>query len=658
VRKWIRLQCVRLFEALRPKLDQGATIDVLKGELRSVYQELVAATDAARDEYMEGVAELREARSMMGSGPWVIGPEAASSADAILKKAYESYRPGVALRENAITQQGAFGEIDLMLENIGWRREASLSWMEFSRWGIQQIILISRLYYIKNPLIRRGIDVSASYVFGRGVEVSSDNQSANDVLKRFFENNQKVLGQIALTELEKRKYYDGNLFFVFFVDEKASGDVLARTIDATEIQDIITNPEDSDEPWFYRRVWTQRNFNPDTGAVSTVSREAYYPDIDYAPNVRQEFINTKPVMWGNPVIHRKCGAIAKWHFGCPLIYPALPWAKTSRRLLESIFTVKKSLAQFAMTLTTKGGIQAIQGAKQALGTNVGPNSANGIWDTNPTANDASIFSSGPGTKLEAFKTAGAGGNPEDVRRYIHWVCICFGIPETWMADASVGTVATAQSLDRPTELNFMEKQEAWREDLTKIAKFVLAASNKAVGGKLREAFSKQRVDQIHVVECPRSKKPNGEWVWEAASKPNTINVKVNFPAIREGDMPANVKAIVEAMTLDNKGGQIVGIDEKVGAGMLYAELGYENYEDILDQQYPKSKYDPDRTTALLPAPIGKVEPDPGGVPQDPGGKDPKPQDKKVAAAEAHMTPNQREELIVRFKEAIKRLRVA
>ena len=77
---------------------------------------------------------------------------------------------------------------------------------------------ICRLYYIKNAIIRRLINISSFYVFGRGVEVSSPDETANEVLKEFFDRNSKVLGQVALTDLERRKYYDGNLFFVFFAD--------------------------------------------------------------------------------------------------------------------------------------------------------------------------------------------------------------------------------------------------------------------------------------------------------------------------------------------------------------------------------------------------------------------------------------------------------
>ena len=450
MRRWVQLQAARVFNALRPKPDLEPVVRELSSALAGMRQ----TDDEARNDYMESISELREARQMAGVGPWTIGAAAAKETDAILNQAYESYRPGVQLKENAITATGAMGDIDLMLENIGWRREASLAWMEFSRWGIQQIILICRLNYIKNTYIRRCIDIAAAYVFGRGVEISSDNQAADDVLKGFFDANSKVLGQIGLTNLEKRKYYDGNLFFVFFVDKENSGAVSVRTIDATEIQDIITDTQDSDTPWFYRRTWLQRNFDPANGSVTTTSAEAYYPDIDYNPPEKIATINSRPVMWENPVMHRKCGAIAKWHFGCPLIYPALPWAKTARRLLESIYTVKKSLANFSWSLTTQGrpaGYPRGQAAKLGSRRSVGPEQRKrGMGTRKHRAMDASTFVSGPGTgKLEAMRTAGAGGNPEDVRRYIHCICMTVGIPETWLADASVGTVATAQSLDRP-----------------------------------------------------------------------------------------------------------------------------------------------------------------------------------------------------------------
>ena len=209
----MRKSLIRLIVWLHRKLvqppkrtaEEQAQLDTIR-EQRRLLNEAGAREAQYRADYVERAMELVEAKAMTGAGPWLVAESRASAAQGETR-----------IREsNPITSQGAFGDIELALQNVEWRREINLSWLEFSRWGIQQIILISRLYYIKNPFIRRLIDICAIYVFGRGVEVSSDDDAANEVLKQFFEANKTTLGQIALVELEKRKYYDGNLFFAFF----------------------------------------------------------------------------------------------------------------------------------------------------------------------------------------------------------------------------------------------------------------------------------------------------------------------------------------------------------------------------------------------------------------------------------------------------------
>jgi hypothetical protein len=127
-----------------------------------------------------------------------------------------------------------------------------------------------------------------------------------------------------------------------------------------------------------------------------------------------------------------------------------------------------------MTITTKGGQQAIEGLKQQLATTVGPSAA--LWDTNPTPVNASTFVSGPGTELQFMNQSGKGGDPEEVRQFKLMSTMCVGVPETFLSDVSTGNLATATTLDRPTELVFLERQEAWREDLVVISKYVLGIS--------------------------------------------------------------------------------------------------------------------------------------------------------------------------------------
>jgi hypothetical protein len=542
--------------------------------------EAQAREDRYRADYMERAAELVEAKQMAGAGPWLVH-EARGQVNT----------PGARLREaTPLDSQGAYGDLELALQNVEWRRQVNLSWLEFSRWGIQQIILISRLYYLKNPICRRLVDVCAAYVFARGVEVTTNDDAANETLKEFFERNKCVLGQNALVAHERSKDTDGNLFFVFFADKADKGLTTIRTIDATEIADIICDPDDADTPWYYRRTWDQRTFDAQTGVTAVEQKSCWYPALDYDPAEKIPTINTLPVMWDCPVLHRKTGAVAKWHFGCPRLYPMLDWAREARRFLEACASVRQSLSQFALTLTTKGGQQALEGVKAQMSTTVGPTSQ--IWDQNPPAGRGSTFASGPGTKLEAFKTTGAGFSPEDVRQYKLMCAMVKGVPETFLGDVSTGNLATATSLDRPTETMFLELQEAWREDLQTIAGYVLDVSKGAPSGALRES----RHD-FPVRECARKARGDGRRVYEAM-KPSKdsgdIEIQVNFPNIREGDVPALVQATVEAMTLGNKFGQIAGIDEKEGVKLLYDYLGVEDGEALAELQYPEGTYEQDR----------------------------------------------------------------
>jgi hypothetical protein len=617
MRRWFLALLKRLYLRLSPQKPEPP-LSPRERAIAEAYLELDAKQRERREAGAELIAEMVEAVRMSGSGPWKISPEVVQQSNRLIASAQKSMaqESAMPLRE-AYPQmsQGAFGDIELALQNVDWMRQINLSWLEFTRWGIQQIILISRLYYIKNPILRRLIDISAAYVFGRGVEISSTNDTANEVLKQFVEDNRMVLGQIGLSKLEKAKYYDGNIFFAFFPDKLNTGKVKLRTIDATEMQEIISDPDDSDTEWYFKRSWSQKIWNGDTGIWDFVTQTKYYPALNYEPTVKPKTFNTYEIVWDVPIHHRKCGEVAKWVFGCPIIYPAIDWARAARRFLEACMTVRLSLATIAATLTTKGGQQAMEGAKQQLSTTVGPSAA--IWDTNPTPVNAAIFASGPGTTLQAFNTRGGGGDPEDVRQYKLMCCMVVGVPETFLADVSTGNLATATTLDRPTELVFMEKQEAWVEDLTIIAKYVLQISSGAAGGKLKESLGGVKV---RIVEAKRHQNERGQWVWEKSTpQPGTIEVKVSFPSIREGDIPALIQATVLSMTLGDKGGQVVGIDEKVGVRRLYELNGIENGDEVTEEQYPDDEYDPDRTKEPLPAPILPLLPSPGGVPQAPGG---------------------------------------
>jgi hypothetical protein len=189
------------------------------------------------------------------------------------------------------------------------------------------------------------------------------------------------------------------------------------------------------------------------------------------------------------------------------------------------------------------------------------------------------------------------------------------LPESFFADMNTSNLATATSLDRPTELNFMERQEVWVEDLTVLGMYQIRKAKGAVNSGYREALmaagrNNAAIAKLRIVETPRTKGENGRWVYEASQvNANEITIQVDFPAIIEADIPARIAAITGAMTLGSKMGTVIGIDEREGVKLLFQELGVDDVEELLDKMYPESTYDPDRT---------KEPPEPAVVPGTPG----------------------------------------
>ncbi len=240
-----RFQRLRLWAASLVAPDLRRTLDNKDRDLRTATR-LLAANEAlqsdARNQAERHKAEMRDAYQLMGSGPEMC--------------AYIKNEPVNVHEAHDGKLRESLWELELALEDRGWQRQLAMAATEFSRYGIQQLILISRLYLLKNPLIKRGVYVSAYYVFGRGVEITSDDEAANDAIQDFLADpqNAKEFGHSGLLEKHNSYLTDGNIFFAFFTEE-GTGQVRVRTIDPTEIMDKITDPDDSSVDWYYRRNW-------------------------------------------------------------------------------------------------------------------------------------------------------------------------------------------------------------------------------------------------------------------------------------------------------------------------------------------------------------------------------------------------------------------
>ena len=483
-------------------------------------------------------------------------------------------------------------ELELALEDRGWVRETTLAGLEFSRYGIQQLVRICRIYGIKNPIIKRIAEICELYVFGRGFEIKADDDAQNDVIQEFLLENNLEMGHNGLSKKENDIQTDGALYFGLPTDEK--GKVRVLMVDALEIMDVGTDPDDTAHPQFLLRHWTRVVLNIQTGLNENQVMRSWYPSLEYLqsnPKQKPKNIGDVPVNWDMPILRDRAAGSgpSKWRWPVPPIYGAIDWARAYKDALEDYATVRRTLARFALMVETKGGPATIASYNALFNTSFADADGTQI-ERNPPPVTGSAHISGPGNQIQAFKSAGAQAHPEETRRILLMACSAAGMPETFFGDASTGSLATAVSLDRPTELKFTAIQRRWTHTIKMILQYVLDVSRTSPGGKMKEGL-------------------------QANPAPQPVSISVKFPTVVEHQIQPMIQAITEVATMGGRNGIAAGIiDRRTIADLLLAEIGYEDRVELLDKIYGKS-YKPandvtDQRSQPAPqsitAPIGKA----------------------------------------------------
>ncbi|MFC6080932.1 hypothetical protein [Sphaerisporangium aureirubrum] len=420
----------------------------------------------------------------------------------------------------------------------GWQLMTAHAEQEFTRAGLKQISSVNRVMAIKNPLIKRGIALRTAYVWGQGVQVSAraagkksgprrrGQQDVNSVIQAFMDDpgNRRVLfSQQAHEDLERALGTDGNLFFAGFTNPR-TGRVQVRIVPWDEISDVISNPDDASEVWFYRRSWT----TPQGG-----TQEAYYPAMGYWPKVRPRVIGFRgigdsavlPIQWDSPIKHVAVNSPLHWKWGLGDVYAAVDWANAYREFLTDWARLVKALSRFAWRLTSRGSKQAAAKAKVASAPSTDPLTGEARF-----AGATALMS--PDMALEAIPKSGATIDSESGRPLAAMTASALDVPVTMLLGdpGTTGARAVAETLDQPTELAMTMRRELWADFMRDLFGYVIDQAVRAPDGPLKGVVRRE---------------PDGREVIELAGKTDRT-IDITWPSLDSIDAGQIVKAIVEA----------------------------------------------------------------------------------------------------------------
>lgn len=463
-------------------------------------------------------------------------------------------------------------DLELALEDTNWMRLMMEGQQEFSRDGLRKISELARMMYIKNPIIKRGVMVKALYIWAQGINVRYKDPTLNAVLQAFWDdskNREELTGHQAQMMKQVDLEVDSNIFFVFFV-RPTDGRVRVRTLPMDEISEIISDPEDSKSPWYYVRQWTEQGIATN-GRRYTKTRKACYPDWNYKPINKPAKISGMEVLWNTPVYHVKIGGMSNWKFGVSRIYAAIDWARAYKEFLEDVASLMRAYSRFAWKRVTKGGKKAIAAERAKMATTLA-NSGNGT-ETNPAPVTGAMAIMGEGSDLQPMQLRGAAISAEDGRRFLLMAAAGLDLPETYFGDVSVGTFATAKTMDRPTELGMKEGQTFWTDVLKQIFNFILLQAMKATESKISGMGSIESVSDDGNTE--------EKIVWNQGV--NTM-LDIDFPPILEKDIQTAVQAVITALTLN--GQELRLLDDRIATRLILNAIGEDDVDEIMAELFP------------------------------------------------------------------------
>lgn len=439
----------------------------------------------------------------------------------------------------------SIADLERALDDPGWMRLTSEIASQFTRDGLRRIAGVCRVMAVANPLIRRGLSLRTSYVWGQGINIAArantpgEGQDVNAVVQAFLDdplNRAAFTGQQASEQAERTLGTDGNLFVALFTNPR-TGRVQVRTIPTDEIEDVISNPDDAAERWYYKRTWTR----VDVDGVSDY-RTDYYPDLNYRPARRQSTIGGTPVHWDTRIRHVTVNTLDGWRFGLPDAYTAIDWARAYKEFLSDWARLVKALSRFAWRLTSRGSKSAAAAQLRRAPS------------TSPTgANDAGATAVlGPDAQLEAIPKTGATIDSESGRPLAMMVAAALDVPVTMLLGdpGLTGSRATAETLDKPTELAMRMRRGLWTGVYRDLCEHVIREATRAPSGPLQGSVTRDRDTGRETLILAQDTDPTVDITWPDITDTDVTQLVAAITAADDtGYLPATLvlRLLLEAL---------------------------------------------------------------------------------------------------------------
>jgi len=455
----------------------------------------------------------------------------------------------------------------------------------------------SRQSWLYSPLAQWSVNTWTSYGLGEHVQVTCNDDDAQEVWDEVW-NNSALFDDDSIHNLSDSVLVDGDVYLAAFISI-ADGKVTYELLDTDEIVEIVTNPDNKNEPLYYKREYIDTDM---------ATKCMYYPDwhtyfyhvedLDKAKLPADALVTVSEVMSQNNgtsvlVMHvahnRKSN---KTLHGWPILGIASPYLAAHKEFVETRLTVARNKASFVREITTQGGSRAVAAVKGRFDSQLG-SASSGYVDANPAPVPGSTMIHNAGmTHTDLPMTTGAGDANTDNNMFAWMAGLGAGMfPTTMGLDTS--RWATAVAMDKTQAVQWSRYQSFWACQFRKMVELVLYAAEKWGSASFEDKGCKVSIDTLSLVDFPGVVGPIAQML-------NTIGTDATIPEqAKRALLKAMWVPVLTALGTDN-------IDE-VLADDLMGILDEDEREELAKQQAEAPAVVPPVLPPAEPVPTEEVE---------------------------------------------------
>src|SRR5258708_4153359 len=201
--------------------------------------------------------------------------------------------------------------------------------------------------YNANPLAFAIVEITTSFVLGKGIQVTAKNNKVQKIIDAFWHDPDNRMESRIYDICTELSLY-GEIFIRFFVN-RFDGKVKIRMIDPSIIDQVETDPDDIETQLRYH----QRPIGPSpTQNVDSIN--IINPNVINGQNPADPTMQGKWFMAGKEVVHFAINKVSNAKRGKSDLATLLPWLRRYRDWLTDRVRINKYKSAFLWDVTLKG----------------------------------------------------------------------------------------------------------------------------------------------------------------------------------------------------------------------------------------------------------------------------------------------------------------